>query len=139
VPVGAAAPDFTLRSPQGQRYTLSVLRGHPVILNFWASYCEPCRQEAPMLERTYQQYHSDGLMMLGINQQEDMGTIREFGSEYGITYPLLFDGDMQVGSVYGATPLPRTYFVDARGIVRFVSIGELTPQTLQQGLRSIGL
>jgi cytochrome c biogenesis protein CcmG/thiol:disulfide interchange protein DsbE len=139
VPTGAVAPNFTLRSPQGQSYTLSALRGHPVVLNFWASYCEPCRQEAPLLDQTYRSYHSAGLVMLGINQQEDMGTIRQFGAEYGIPYPLLFDGTMKVGNVYGATPLPRTYFLDTHGIVRYVSIGELSPQTLQQGLHAIGL
>jgi len=138
IPDGSPAPNFTLRTPEGQTYTLSQLRGHPVIINFWATICLPCHQETPLLEQTYQRYRQNGLVILGVDQQEDMNTIRQYGAEYGVTYPLLFDGNMQVSDMYGATPLPRTYFVDARGIVRYVSIGQLSPQVMQKGLQAIG-
>jgi thiol-disulfide isomerase/thioredoxin len=139
VPVGQAAPNFTLTELHGGSLALSSLRGHPVIINFWASYCAPCQDEMPLLNSFYQQYQGKGLVILGINEGEPMATISDYAQRYKITYQVLADPSYQFNadSSYDPTPLPRSYFIDKQGVVRAVFTGELSPSALQANYQKI--
>ncbi len=139
IPIGQTAPDFTLTDLNGHQVTLSSLRGHPVVINFWASYCAPCQDEMPLLNAFYQQHHTDGLVILGINEGEPMATISDYAQRYKIAYQVLSDPSYQFNadSSYDPSPLPRSYFIDKQGIVRAVFNGELSPATLQADYQKI--
>ena len=144
VAVGTKAPDFALQiyggSDIGGTVKLSALRGQPVILNFWSENCTPCLQEVPYLERFYAQYGvQHHLALLGINQADPKDDIARFGSDYHVTYPLLFDKGGNTNVRYAVTAIPTTYFIDSNGVVRAVFVQPLTPQTMQQGLSSVGM
>ncbi|HEY7347697.1 MAG TPA: TlpA disulfide reductase family protein [Ktedonobacterales bacterium] len=137
--IGQAAPDFTLTGVDGHPVTLSSFRGHPVIINFWASYCQPCQDEMPLLNSFYQEHQAEGLVILGINEGEPMATINDYAQRYKITYQVLSDPryEFNSDSSYKPVSLPRTYFVDKQGIVRAVFNQELNPDTLQADYQSI--
>jgi cytochrome c biogenesis protein CcmG, thiol:disulfide interchange protein DsbE len=144
VAVGTAAPTFTLPiysgSGVGGTINLRALRGHPVILNFWSESCYPCRTEVPYLERIYSHYGvQKQFALLGINQADPKDDIVSFGDENDVTYPLLFDKGGTTNADYVVTAIPTTYFIDSNGIVRSVFVQPLTPQTMQQGLSSVGI
>jgi cytochrome c biogenesis protein CcmG/thiol:disulfide interchange protein DsbE len=144
VAIGTEAPNFTLQvyggSGIGTAVNLSALRGHPVILNFWSESCTPCLQEVPYLEQFYSQYGAQRqFALLGINQADPKDDIAKFGDEYHVTYPLLFDKGGIINANYAVTAIPTTYFIDSRGIVRSAIVQPLTPQTMQQGLSSVGI
>ena len=139
IPIGQIAPNFTLTALKGSALTLNSLRGHAVVLNFWASYCQPCQDEMPLLNSFYQQHQADGLVILGINEGEPMSTISDYAQRYKIAYQVLADPNYQFNadSSYDPTPLPRSYFIDKQGIVRAVFNGELSPATLQAAYQKI--
>ncbi len=144
VAVGSEAPDFTLQIYGGRNVGaavhLSALHGHPVILNFWSESCAPCLQEVPYLERFYSQYVAKyQFALLGINQADPKDDIATFGSDFHVTYPLLFDKGGSINATYAVTAIPTTYFIDSSGIVRSVFVQPLTPRTMQQGLSSVGI
>jgi len=144
VAIGTEAPNFTLQmyggSGMGATVNLSALRGHPVILNFWSESCTPCLQEVPYLERFYSQYRAQRqFALLGINQADPKDDIATFGANFHVTYPLLFDTGGIINTTYAVTAIPTTYFIDSSGIVRSVFVQPLTPQTMQQGLSSVGI
>ncbi|HEX6484399.1 MAG TPA: TlpA disulfide reductase family protein [Ktedonobacteraceae bacterium] len=141
VAVGTAAPEFNLPVYGGAgngSIDLHALRGHSVVINFWSESCTPCRSEMPFLERTYTQAHGT-FTLLGVDQADPKDDIAPFGRESQITYPLLFDPGDNVNVAYGVTAIPTTYFIDSNGIVRSVFVQQLTPQTMRQGLASIGI
>jgi cytochrome c biogenesis protein CcmG, thiol:disulfide interchange protein DsbE len=131
---GQLAPDFSLDDINGQRVKLSDLRGHPVIVNFWATWCPPCRQEAPAIQAAYQRYRDQGVILLGVNLREDAQTIQQFAKEFGLTYPLLLDRDGAVSDRYQVRGIPTTVFVDADGVVRARHVGPLTEDKLVEYL-----
>ena len=144
VAVGTKAPDFALHiyggGDTGATVKLSALRGQPVILNFWSENCTPCLQEVPYLERFYAQYGvQHHFALLGINQADPKDDIARFGSDYHVTYPLLFDKGGNTNVAYAVTAIPTTYFIDSSGVVRAVFVQPLTPQTMQLGLSSVGI
>jgi cytochrome c biogenesis protein CcmG/thiol:disulfide interchange protein DsbE len=144
VAVGTAAPEFVLPIYGGTGNPGSVdllaLRGHPVIINFWSESCAPCRAEMPYLQRIYIQYATQGEFTLaGINQADPKDDIARFGASFKISYPLLFDKGGTTNIAYGVTAIPTTYFVDSKGIVRSVFVTQLSPQTMKQGLASVGI
>ncbi len=115
--VGDMAPDFTLLDLDGNAVTLSELRGRPVILNFWATWCPPCRLEMPELEETQRAYADDDVVLLTVNQDESAEQVRDFFDELGLTLPAVLDPDGDVGNAYGAFYLPSTVFIDSDGIM----------------------
>jgi peroxiredoxin len=125
--LGGAAPDFTLDKLDGPgKLDLASLRGHAVVLNFWASWCEPCKSEAPALERLWQQYRGRGVVFVGVDSNDAAGDARKFVSAHDITYPVVHDGNGTVASdKYGVANLPVTYFVNPAG--RLVSLTVLGP------------
>ncbi|HEU0002958.1 MAG TPA: TlpA disulfide reductase family protein [Ktedonobacteraceae bacterium] len=144
VPIGTAPPNFNLPvyggGGIGSTMSLASLRGHPVVLNFYSESCQPCLAEVPYLERVYKSNDGNGqFALLGINQSDPKEDIRTFGSQYGVTYPLLFDEGGNINQQYGVTAIPTTYFIDSHGVVRSVVIQPLTPATMKQGLASIGI
>jgi peroxiredoxin len=134
--VGHLAPDFTLQTPLGQEVTLRDLAGQPVVLNFWASWCAPCRVEMPSFQQASLQYNGRATI-LGINQGEAAKTVTDFGTEYGITYPLLVDTEQNVSQLYDIQGLPTTLFIDADGTVREVVIGAVTTAVLQDRVENL--
>ena len=121
---GFLAPDFTLTALAGGNMQLSTLRGKPVILNFWATWCPPCRAEMPELEALWQRYRDDGLLLIGVDQGENAATVEQFArGVVGTTFPLLLDTNQAVGRAYGVRALPTTVFIDAEGRIQDVRIG----------------
>jgi cytochrome c biogenesis protein CcmG, thiol:disulfide interchange protein DsbE len=140
--IGGRAPGFTLRKLEGSgTLDLASLRGHPVVLNFWASWCDPCKGEATMLQRQWTQYRKQGVVFLGIDYHDVATDARTFLSHHGVTYPAVQDGSGKVGDRYGITGVPETYFVDRSG--RLVGVHVLGPiteakfaQQFREGLRA---
>jgi cytochrome c biogenesis protein CcmG, thiol:disulfide interchange protein DsbE len=122
------------RATADGRLALSELRGTPVVLNFWASWCEPCRVEAPVLERGWRQAGPQGVLFLGLDMQDVRGDAREFLREFSITYPNIREGDKQTARRYGMTGIPETFFISARGRVVGHVIGALGPDQLRAGV-----
>ncbi len=108
-------PAVTLPAFDGPPVSLAALRGHPVVLNFWASWCIPCRDEAPFLEGMWREFHSRGLIVLGVDTQDLEAPARAFIKQYGITYPNVRDPDGSVGRLFGTTGVPETFFINADG------------------------
>jgi peroxiredoxin len=144
LPTGMAAPNFRLPvyggGDIGQTINLQALRGHPVLLNFYSESCQPCLSEVPYLQRFYADHAAQrSFALLGINQTDPKDDIRPFGAQYHVTYPLLFDAGGTINQVYNVTAIPLTFFIDSQGIIRYVVLQPLTPQTMQQGLAAVGL
>jgi cytochrome c biogenesis protein CcmG/thiol:disulfide interchange protein DsbE len=142
--VGQHAPDFSLAllHPQNNQNMLSLsdLQGKPVVLNFWATWCAPCKEELPLLEQTWKQLQAQGadVVFLGIDFQETRNDAASFLQLYSITYPILLDGDGAVTLKFGITALPQTVFINRAGVVAARIPGELTAQTLSKSLQLIG-
>jgi DsbE subfamily thiol:disulfide oxidoreductase len=112
-----AAPEFALPNPDGKKLSLKELRGKLVFLNFWASWCTPCREEMPAMERLYQEFKGNGFEIVAVNVKDTRKDALAFVKELKLTYPILLDPEGQVGQLYGAWGLPATYLIDAKGIV----------------------
>lgn len=123
---GVAAPDFTLATPAGETVTLSQFRGRPVVLNFWATWCPPCRNEMPALQSVWEQYRDQGLVVLGVNLDESAATIQAFTARVGVDFPTVIDRDLRVTERYQIIPLPTTFFIDADGVIRDRKEGEIS-------------
>jgi peroxiredoxin len=139
VEVGQPAPDFCLQSAAGNRECLGDYRGQIVLLNFWATWCVPCRAEMPEIENTYRAHRERGFQVLAINVQEAEAEVRPFVGELGLTFPALMDRDTAVARAYLARALPSSFLVDRRGVVQFVRVGPLTGTMLEEQLRKSGL
>jgi peroxiredoxin len=123
---GFLAPDFSLETAQGQTITLSELRGQPVLINLWASWCIPCRTEMPALERVYRDYRDRGFVLLAVNAtyQDSQQGAYDFAQEHNLTFPILLDRDGKVSSgLYQLRALPTSYFVDPKGTIHEVVVG----------------
>ena len=122
---GFAAPDFTLKTSDGQEYTLSDLKGSAVLVNLWATWCPPCRAEMPAIEKMYQEYKDQGLVVLAVNMtyQDDPANVVPFIQKYKLTFPVLLEETGAVGAAYQLRSLPSTYFINRAGIIQEVVIG----------------
>jgi peroxiredoxin len=135
--VGARAPAFSLQRLTGDgRISLASLRGRTVVLNFFASWCDPCKREAPVLEQLWQKDRGDGLVVLGIDANDSRGDARKFLRVHGVTYPVVFDHDGRVaGNRYAVGNLPVTYVLNPKGrIVGGQILGPVSEHTHSQAL-----
>jgi peroxiredoxin len=121
--VGSSAPDFALRSADGPNLRLSEYRGEVVMLNFWATWCGPCRQEMPQLEKIYARYEDAGFTLLGINVDGDPERARRMATDVGVSFPVLFDDDKTVSRLYDIRAMPVTVLIDRDGRVREIHHG----------------
>jgi len=120
-----AAPDFTLRTMNGPNLRLAEQRGRVVMVNFWATWCGPCRQEMPQLDRLYQKYKSSGFVLLGVNVDEDARKASDVATKLGVTFPVLLDTDKAVSRLYDLSTMPSTVIIDRDGKVRYFHRGYL--------------
>ena len=121
----ASAPDFTLRSMKGQNLRLQEQRGQVVMVNFWATWCGPCRQEMPQLNRLYEKYRAAGFVLLGVNVDDDTSKATDVAGKLGVTFPVLLDTDKAVSKLYDLSTMPSTVIIDRNGKVRYVHRGYL--------------
>ncbi len=122
---GYTAPDFSLDTLDGERITLSTLRGQAVIVNFWATWCPPCRDEMPAFENVYRDLQDEGLLMLAVNttDQDSEADVRAFVAEYGLTFPIALDRRGEASRRYRITGMPTTFFIGRDGVIRSVIVG----------------
>jgi peroxiredoxin len=134
--VGKASPPFTLPSPAGKRVALDGLRGRPLYVNFFASWCGPCNAEAPAIGRLRAQYARRGLQVLGIDELDRPGEAQAFQRKYANPYGLLaIDEDGAVGKKYGAIGMPVHVFIDRRGLVKTFRVGEMSPAEIETAIK----
>lgn len=124
--LGALAYDFTLNDVDGNTIQLSELAGRPIIINFWATWCAPCRIEMPELEAAFQAHQDDGLMLLALNQQEPSDIVSIFFGELGLTFTPVLDAEGTVSELYGvANILPTTFFINENGEITAIHRGPM--------------
>lgn len=134
--VGTPAPDFTLPDLDGNPVRLSSFRGQPVILNFWATWCPPCKQEMPALQRLHEEM-GGRVRIIGIDRAEPVDTVRRFADQYGITFTIALDRTDELATRYGLTGIPETFFLDSGGVVRFKYIGPMTLAQMREFVRQV--
>jgi peroxiredoxin len=137
--VGAPAPEFTLADLDGETHTLAGLRGHAVLLNFWATWCYPCREEMPLLDAVQARHAEAGLVVLGIDADESAELVADFRDELDVTFPLLLDPGGEVQQLYRIRGYPTTLFVDSEGVIRAHHIGILGESRLERYLETVGI
>ena len=120
---GQVAPDFALKSSTGENLRLSEYRGDVVMINFWATWCGPCRQEMPLLDELYSRYNRVGFNLLGVNIDDDSRRAMQMVEELGVNFPVLFDARKEVSKLYEVEAMPVTVIVDRSGTVRYVHHG----------------
>lgn len=138
--IGTLAPDFVLNDLAGKPVQLSDLRGSLVVINFWASWCDPCREEMPVLQDFYDQYADRGLVVLGVNATytDSRADATSFIEELGLSFPMLFDETGAVGDqLYKVVGLPTSYWIDQEGIIRSFQLGAFTEDEMEAILSSL--
>ena len=120
---GQSAPDFALKSSSGENLRLSEYRGDVVMVNFWATWCGPCRQEMPLLDELYSRYQRVGFSLLGVNIDDNSAKAMNMVSELGVSFPVLFDARKEVSKLYEVDAMPVTVLIDREGTVRYVHHG----------------
>jgi cytochrome c biogenesis protein CcmG/thiol:disulfide interchange protein DsbE len=131
-----AAPAFDLELLNGSgRLELETLRGKAVVLNFWASWCIPCKKEAPLLEAAWQKWRSKGVVVVGVDANDFKSDARRFARRYELTYPLVHDGPGDLLDDYGLSAFPETFFVRPDGQLSSWTQGELSAEEIDAGIR----
>ncbi|PZR93652.1 MAG: hypothetical protein DLM67_13365, partial [Candidatus Nephthysia bennettiae] len=133
---GGAAPPFTLATLDGHQVGLESLRGRPVLINFWASWCTPCRREMPLIQQTAAQHPK--LAVLLVDERDEQGAAKSFVEQLHIRSTVLFDGDGAIGDRYGISGLPTTVFVRPDGSLEGRYVGETNRQLLDSHISAIG-
>lgn len=121
--ISGNAPDFTLKSNSGKNIKLSEYRGQVVLLNFWASWCGPCRQEMPLLNNMQKKYGKLGFAILGVNVEEDSSPAKSYLKDIQVTFPILFDTENKASKAYNVSAMPSTVMIDRNGKMRYLHKG----------------
>jgi thiol-disulfide isomerase/thioredoxin len=139
IAIGSPAPDFVLKTLDGGQVRLSDFAGRPVLLNFWASWCGPCRQEMPEIIDAYDAHRSTGLIVLAIDntQLDIIDDVRAFVDEFQLPFPVPLDEKGEAAEAYSILGLPTSVFVDRAGIVRGVNVGPMTTDVIEKHLAEI--
>ena len=135
--IGSLAPDFSVADLDGNPVRLADLRGRPVIINFWASWCGPCVEEFPLLRDAAARHAGDGLVVIGIVWQDRSEAARDFMARNGATWVAAMDPGGRVARDYGMLGLPETYFIDRDGIIRARQIGQISAASLDEKIAAI--
>ncbi len=138
--IGDVAPGFGLHTPDGQAVSLSQFRGRPVLLNFWASWCGPCREEMPLLQEISQDKEllDKGLVVLGVDLGESAGTVQAFMKTNGYSFSVVLDASQIVAKTYNVRAIPTTFFIDKDGVIKDARIGAFANKAqIMQGLRRV--
>jgi len=130
-----SAPNFSLQDLEGATVTLSELRGRPVVINFWSTWCIPCKQEHPVLQRFASQNRD--ITFLGVVYQDERAKVLRYLQQKGSTYRNLFDPTGSTSVDYAVTGVPETYFIDANGVIQHKTIAALNPMELQRRLQDL--
>ncbi len=120
---GKPAPDFALKNRDGENVRLSDLRGDVVMINFWATWCGPCREEMPLLDEMHARYSRVGFSLLGVNIDDDQRRAEQMIESLGVSFPVVFDSTKQVSQQYDVSAMPVTILLDREGVVRYVHYG----------------
>jgi peroxiredoxin len=137
--VGAPAPDFTLTDVAGNAVTLSKLKGQVVLINFWATWCGPCRVEMPAIQRRYEAFKDQGLTVLAVNFDEPLIDVSAFQNSFNLTFPVLLDPGGIVNDLYRMRGYPSSFMVDRSGLITKLHIGLMTEKQLDNYLAGLGL
>lgn len=135
--VGYPAPAFAFHLADGSTVDLRDYRGRPVILNFWATWCPPCRQEMPDLVRLYEAHKDEGLVILEINEAESESAVRAFAQELSLPMPILLDSRGEVLDVYKSQSLPTSIFIDRQGVIRVRWLGYMNADLMEEHAQKI--
>ena len=127
---GAVAPNIKLSDTSGSERSLDTLRGSVVLVNFWATWCGPCRNEMPAIQQAYEAHKSEGLVVWGVNVAETRDQVDAYAHELSLNFPLLLDADSKVSHQYRIFGLPTTVFVGRDGVIREVIVGEMSKESL---------
>ena len=133
--VGRRAPDFTLTDLDGNQIRLSDLRGKVVFINFWATWCPPCRAEMPEIEAIHQEYKSKDVVVIGVDILESENVVRDLVEQGGYTWTFVIDTTGEMSSSYKVNAIPSSYFIDREGVLRAVNIGAMTKRAMEAKLR----
>jgi len=136
--VGQPAPELNLTALDGSTLTVGQFRGHPLIVNYWATWCEPCKAEMPLFQRSYEKY-GPGLAVLAVNGGEDPQDVSRFVKEFALSFPIALDPDYKAEAGFGVMAYPTTIFIDSDGIIQARQIGQLDSRLLDAYLELIGV
>lgn len=142
LPVGTAAPEIDVRTLSGSRFQLSALKGRPVVMTFWGTWCPPCRDEFPALGELYRKYHPSGLEVVAVNQRDQelrTADVQRFVDEFSVPFTVVIDPRGRSRREYRLIGIPTTVFLDTQGVIRRVVSGPIGPEQLGLGLASIGI
>lgn len=127
--VGKMAPDFELDTLDGQTLVLSQLKGKPVLVNFWATWCGPCRYEMPFLQQVYEEWPDDKLVLLAVNVGESSSDVSQFMQSQGFSFTVLLDSQAAVAQQYNVMGIPSTFFIDSDGVIQNIKVGVFQSHT----------
>lgn len=137
VKIGSMAPEFSLATLDKQVHQLSDFEGKSLVINFWGTFCPPCVNEMPALQKQYDQWKEDNVVVLGINLSESTITVKNFINQHNITFPIVIDNNDQIRKKYNVQYYPTTFFIDSSGVIQDKFIGEMKEQDIINGINKL--